>query len=388
MHHSTLPASRPGARRGRLAALLALWLAAACGEAPAPRPDVAAAVGLYRVGAIHDPARPTYHDFGEVAPGATLEHTFEFRNGSRRPISILRMASSCSCTIPGLEAVLPDGTRIDGDPFDPNVLLEVPPEAVARITLRVDPDAVQDANRDKLVTVRITTDSPATPYLALEAHLVVREQFQIAPEELDFGQVATSLGADQDVTLLRISDEAYTVGALRQVPAGFVAQVVPHTAGPAGTWLVHVDVEPGLEPGAYAGTIQVELLAPDGEPARLMSIPVRAQVVENIGLSPRFFSLRPVQGRLVHEIELSSRIPGRVLALEAAQVLGPLAEELELTWRPDRPDPLGRAARWTLRLEAALTIDLDRLSESRVEVLLDDERTPRIEIPIKPALGR
>lgn len=61
-------------------------------------------------------ARITYeeetHDFGNVLEGTVVEHTFQFKNTGKVPLTILNARSSCGCTIPEWpkEQIPPGGT--------------------------------------------------------------------------------------------------------------------------------------------------------------------------------------------------------------------------------------------------------------------------------------
>ena len=40
------------------------------------------------------------HDFGEIAQGTPVEHTFKFTNTGKAPLVIVDAKSSCGCTVP------------------------------------------------------------------------------------------------------------------------------------------------------------------------------------------------------------------------------------------------------------------------------------------------
>ncbi|MHC4379261.1 MAG: DUF1573 domain-containing protein, partial [Planctomycetota bacterium] len=109
--------------------------------------------------------RPNFHDFGDVAFGTTFEHTFVLDNRDAGPVRVLRALPSCSCTVPGLVAFDAAGERIEASPEDPEALIRVPEEGRLELTLRITTHTLREANIDKLVTVRLQTDSSATPFL-------------------------------------------------------------------------------------------------------------------------------------------------------------------------------------------------------------------------------
>jgi hypothetical protein len=376
-----MPAGAPPHHLGPLGRLLALTIALAAGCAD-PISDAGAGLGLVPFGEVSDPTRPWYHDFGEVAPGTPLEHTFEFENASALEVSVLRMASSCSCTVPRLEARLQSGELVSGDPYAPDRLLALPPGAVGRITLRVDPASVRQANRDKLVTVRLTTDSPDTPYISLEAHLVVREHFQVAPPVADLGQVATGAGTTFEVTMTRFAETGHTIGRVLGAPPGLVASVGPHPTGEGRSWILTLRLDPGLEPGAITGSVQVETIEPDGSSGPPIEVPLGGLIVPDVGFTPHLLAPRPIDGGIAHEVRLHCRIPGRALMVESVRLLGPLSAAAEVTATPVEPDPLGRSDEWIIRLSGPAELAARDWASDLVEVLIDDPDHPRIEIPV------
>jgi hypothetical protein len=374
-------ATRPSATRS-LAALLAL-LGAGCGPAPSAHGPAAGLVPLAGTEGFPDPdGRPLYHDFGEVPLGAAVEHRFEFRNTDPRPLSILRLASSCSCTVPSLGAVAPDGTATAGDPFDPQRLLEVPAGGRAWITLRVDPSAVQVPNTDKLVTVRVVTDSPLTPFLALEAHLIPVAPFQVTPKEGDLGAVPQGLGGVLDLAIVQAGERGLRLGEVLELPAGFDARLGEDPRLPGRAWVLSLRVEAGHEPGYLGGAVRIATVAPDGSAAEELIVQARAQVVADLGVSPVALVLRPgAEGGFEHSVELRSRIPGQRFLVEELRVSGPARDVVTAQATPLEPDPEGRSGRWILTARAAADVDRGALDGS-LSVRTDLPRSAPLEVPL------
>ncbi|MEO0650180.1 MAG: DUF1573 domain-containing protein [Planctomycetota bacterium] len=359
------------------AATLCLLLLSACAE-PAPG-------GMLPVGQIQDPARPHYHDFGEVAPGATLEKVFAFENREGRPVRVLKVDSSCICTVPSLRAVVREGGEervIKGDPYNPVEKLIVPAGAVAEITLRVDPSAVREPNVDKLVTIRVTTDSPSSAYLKMEAHLVVREYFQIAPETADFGRVATSEGGVLELGIVNYDDSGRTVGEILEQPENVQATVLPHPTSLEPAWLVDVRIPAGLDPGVVRGDLRIGTRLPNGSEGTPLTVPVRALVVPDIATSSPQIGLRPVDGGVGHELEVFARDSRRTFRIVEGRVTGEMAGHLDVTIEAQEPDADGAARRWAVRVSGGSFEGLDALPSGSLVLDLDDPDTPRIELPI------
>jgi hypothetical protein len=53
------------------------------------------------------------HDFGEVAEGTQVSHTFRFTNKGNEPLILTRVQPSCGCTVPNnwpKDPIMPGGT--------------------------------------------------------------------------------------------------------------------------------------------------------------------------------------------------------------------------------------------------------------------------------------
>lgn len=359
-----------------LVALLALF-ASGCADPVAE--------GLVRIGDIQNPARPHFHDFGEVPPGATLEKVFTYENREGRPVRILKVDSSCICTVPSLRAIVREGGEertIKGDPYDPVEKLVVPAGALAEVTLRVDPSAVKEPNVDKLVTIRVTTDSPNSAYLKMEAHLVVREYFQVAPSTADFGRVALSDGASMELAIVNYDESGRTVGEVLEAPEGIRAQVIPHPTSDKPAWLVDVRVDAGREPSVLSGELTVGTRLADGSAASPLTIPVRALIVPDIAVTPPQISLRTEADGVGHSVDVVARSSSRLFRVVEARVTGDLSRHLTVSAEPVEPSPEGSAQRWTVRVSGATLGDTQTLLSGAVVLDLDDPDVSRLEVPI------
>jgi hypothetical protein len=73
-------------------------------------------------------------------------------------------------------------------------VITLPPGSTAELAVRVDTEHVQALNVDKLASVRIRSDSAATPFLTLEVHLVVDRVMRAVPSGIELGQTPQSVG--------------------------------------------------------------------------------------------------------------------------------------------------------------------------------------------------
>ena len=129
---------------------------------PATPPPVAAAAGL-----VCD--TPAY-DFGPVgrSAAATLRHEFVLTNTGDCPVSILKHATSCNCTVPAI-------------PTEP-----VAPGASIRIPVKAD---FSDRAGPHSTSILLATSDAHNPQLRLTLRALTKVPAVLSQESIDFGPV-------------------------------------------------------------------------------------------------------------------------------------------------------------------------------------------------------
>jgi hypothetical protein len=285
---------------GGLATRLTPWLIpagllalAACGGAEASeaglivRPDPAQQVPE------GGKPRPEFHDFGNVAFGTTFEHTFVIDNRDRGPVRVLRALPSCSCTVPGLVAFGPDGVQREADPADPDALIRIPEGGRLELTLRITTHTLRETNIDKLVTVRLQTDSNATPFLTLEAHFKVPTDFRIVPEVADFKSVPRTTGKSLQVEFFPTEHGQLELVSVEHAPAGLTVELFPNELAGGGAMSVLLHLAADLPAGPRRGQIKFRTRRIDGEPGPLLDLEYRALVRPDLYFEPPHVLLLP-----------------------------------------------------------------------------------------------
>ncbi|WP_419192429.1 DUF1573 domain-containing protein [Engelhardtia mirabilis] len=324
-------------------------------------------------------ARPGFHDFGEVPQGSVLEHAFEFVNTESLPVTVQRASASCSCTIPLVEAITLDGQRIEGDTSDPNGLIQVPPGATLRVVLRIDTAVVHEANRDKLVTVRMVTDAPKSAFISLEAHLIAVRDLTAVPDVADLGSAPASIGGTMDVSIGRAGPARLTPVEVLEAPEGWVVSL---GADPRSLdhWVMTTTLSPGHDEGFAGGLVRLSTQDDAGDAGPPFEFPVRALVVPDIQVSPPNVALRAFEGGLQHEVRIVSHLPGHHFRVDAVEVLPLDLVDVEVEAVPVRPTASGSASAWDLRVRVASPRPGIEY-EGRLLAQLDDAQYPSIEIP-------
>lgn len=293
--------------------------------------------------------RPNFHDFGDVAFGTTFEHTFVLDNGDAGPVHVLRALPSCSCTVPGLVAFDAAGGRIAATPEDPEALIRVPEDGRLELTLRITTHTLRETNIDKLVTVRLQTDSSSTPFLTLEAHFRVPTDFRIAPEVADFKSVPRSKGKSMQVEFIPTEHGQLDIAGLEFAPEELTVEVFPNeiVGGGATSVLLHLDAD--LPPGPLRGTIKLKTRRIDGEAGPLLDLPYQALIRPDLYFEPPQVLLMPQAERpgLGQTIAIGTHRERHAFRIDAVSAEGEHAAGFEIDVEPvGTVFQSGAAGRW------------------------------------------
>lgn len=110
-------------------------------------------------------------NFGSVAQGRKVQHTFRIRNGGDAPLRIKKLEASCGCT-----AVKPSSSV-------------VPPGKSATIEVTFDSSSFSG----KVVkTVALTSNAGKSPSYTFSMEGTVTEELQVVPRQLSLGPVSSS----------------------------------------------------------------------------------------------------------------------------------------------------------------------------------------------------
>lgn len=361
-----------------VAATVAVVLACAPDAPPAglvalPHPD----------GTTGDPTRPHFHDFGRVPFGEIASHTFRFENTDPVPVTIRQVQSSCGCSVTQLRRVDARGNVVEqGRHDEPGALLTVPPGGLCEIEIRVDTRAVPQADSDKLVTVRVATDSAQRPWITLEAHLVADLGFDFVPRVLEMTRVPQGVGGEGEVLIRQDGDLGLVLTGVEDAPPGFEVRLADDPRGIGPQWQLMVALPPGHPPGATQGTVRLATRYPDGRTGRPLQIPVFARVVADIDVQPSHLVLRSrgAAAALEQELRVTSLVEGLRFRIESGAATDAGSAVLSVELVPEEPDARGRARAWTVRVSASRAA-LEGAPRGTLRLVLDDPQIPALEVP-------
>jgi hypothetical protein len=335
------------------------------GEAPTGAPTEGATPGAAALDAVagqglletldpQDPARPRFHDFGEMIYGDRLTWFVRFRNSGTGPLKILNAQAACGCTrLAGMSVKEPGRAPRVLRSFRGDVITTVPAGAELEVSIEIL-TAFTAPNQRKLALFRMTTDSDLDPYVTLELGFLPTRPFMLAPTEARLLNVPTSHGGSKRVKI--IVDRKETLARILGVvsaPEGLGVDLVTESFGGEFVWYVDLSVAPLTPLGVTRGSVVLRTTDRDGtgEDGRL-EVPVIAQVVPDVVLAKPLITLGAVASSegAFFESELNALVPGAKIKVLATRVESAAPVPLEIETEALQPDADGRAALWRVRI--------------------------------------
>lgn len=326
---------------------------------------------------------PNWVDMGDIPLGEVREATVRIKNVEGVPIRIEQVTAGCSCTRPQITVVLPSGERVPGDPNARDFVALAPPDSVLEVTLRVDSTQAPVKNKDKIVLVRMTTDSKTSPYVTLEARMKIHAPLQPVPPDIDLERLGVNAGKEGRTDIMPVVPSGEKVLGVLETPEGLTARIEPIEISGVPVWRLHVRVDPPVRPGYQEQYVKLSTSGPSGfGEGRPLSVKVRWFAAEDVEVAPpRLLFVRQPQSAVERAVgELITHMPGHRLKVVSHRVEGVDASTLNIAIEPRDPDADGRAKTWSISLERAAGSG-GALSGSLV-LELDDAQHPRLEVPL------
>lgn len=329
------------------------------------------------------PGHPNWVDMGDIPLGEVREATVRMKNVDGVPIRIEQVTAGCSCTRPQITVVLPSGERVPGDSNAREVVAVAPPDSILEVNLRVDSTQAPIKNKDKIVLVRMTTDSKTSPYVTLEARMKIHAPLQPVPPDIDLERLGINAGKEGRTDITPVVPTGEKVLDILETPEGLTARIEPIEISGIPVWRLHVRVDPPVRPGYQEQYVKLKTSGPSGfGEGRPLSVKVRWFAAEDVEVAPpRLLFVRQPKSTVERAVgELITHMPGHKLKVMSHRVEGVDASSLTISIEPREPDAEGRAKAWSISLERAGGAG-GALSGSLV-LELDDVQHPRLEVPL------
>lgn len=355
---------------------LALFSACPSGASDPASKSKGAAEGFVITNASNP--RANYHDFGHLLFGERGKHVFKLENREGRDVTIQRLQPSCGCTVPRVSYLAANGQRVFGS-VEPGVpAITVPKNTTLDVEIEIDTTHVEVMNADKLTTVRITSDSEATPYLTLECHLVVARAFRAVPPKVDLGETPQSAGKSgrTDITV-DVRGNGARITKIESVTGPFTAELEEKTIAGELVWILSATAIPGQALGPVQGEVALASTKADGSPGQVFVVPLLAQITTDVVVHPALFQLGALErGKAATlEGELSTLVPGETVKILSSKIVGQASDHLSFDTKALNPDASGRATRWAFALNTDGQFTEPTIG-GVVEIRLDSPTTP------------
>lgn len=255
------------------------------------------------------------HNFGTVAKGSKVHHSFKVVNTLPQEIHILTYRPKCGCTDVKLGATtVPTNTQ--------TVI-----EAVVDTTKFVGP---------KESGLTLVIDRPVYQEIDFRLSCFIRADLTLTPGEVQFGVVNRSAGKTEELTLTYVGQQPdWAITRMQTLSPNVTARLTeqPRSAGSPTTYSLAVT----LNPSAPVGILKDEITLFTNDPTSpTVPVSVSAMVQSNVTVTPSVMALGQV--RAGEAIE-------RTILVRSSQPFGVVAARSnrpELTFAPpgDKPSPL------------------------------------------------
>jgi len=252
------------------------------------------AAAVARAAAGQDWARQmfdhTSHDFGTVARGAKVQHTFTLENVYEEDVHIASVRSSCGCTTPKVS----------------QRLLKTWDQA--EIVAEVDTRGYKGR---KDATLTVVFDRPFPAEVRLSVHTYIRSDVVIQPGVVEFGTVSQGSNVTRQVTVSYAGRSNWRIERVECNHPYFEAQIAPTSEG---SGQVNYQLTVTLAPDAPAGYIDdhLTLVTNDFNPRTArVPVPVEGVVVAALSVrpSPLLMGVTETGGSLTGRLVVQGQSP-------------------------------------------------------------------------------
>ena len=235
------------------------------------------------------------HDFGVVARGAKVQHTFTIENIYEEDAHVSAIRSSCTCTTPEIsKRALKTWEKV---------------EIVANIDTR-------GFLGRKDATITVVFDKPFPAEVQLHTHCYIRRDVVVQPGAILFGSVAQGSSSEKKASISYAGRGDWRIEKVECANEFIDAEVVETSRG---TTTVNYDLKVRLKEGVPPGFVRDHVILVTNDPGiRSSRVPVEveATVVSAVTVRPSPLSLgviesdQPARGRLV----VQGKAPFRILS--------------------------------------------------------------------------
>src|SRR5262245_43203372 len=209
----------------------------------------------------------TTHDFGTVARGAQLKHTFTMNNIYKVPLQITNIGVECGCV------TATPSTKI------------LQPGETAQLEINMDTARFSGA---KQVKVRITVGPEYVSTATVTVSAFARQDVVFNPGEIDFGAVAKGQTSTKFIDVEHAGNANWRVSEIVKsgaAPFDLKVEQLPQKVGGFVTvgYRIFATVKPGAAPGAFKQEI---LLKTNDPQAPVITFHIGGNVRTSLNVAP------------------------------------------------------------------------------------------------------
>ncbi len=325
------------------------------------------------------PERPYYHSFGKVLEGETVQHKFRIENTDPRPVTIAKIVPGCGCTVSTVRYTDAAGETVVGKskPGPGESVITIPAGVVFEIQVQIDTHDVTQKNADKTSTIVVTTDSEATRYLKLEAHIFVERPFDQLPNGIHFGRVSINGGGSGSVQIVQAPGYDYEITGIASISDGVDAEVTPEHVFGSRIWRLNARLHPPLELGVWSGEAILSTENGIGEPGPPVHVGLQADCVPDLIAHPTRLVFTASDAEAFGQFELTSLLPGHAYHVTEAEFADAAhADLLDVSFTPEDPTPSGAASVWIIEVRSTSPDAITEMVRGELVLKTDDPQHP------------
>jgi hypothetical protein len=240
------------------------------------------------------------HDFGTVARGSKVHHSFKLINSTNQEIHIETWRTKCGCT----------DVRVGAR--------DIPPGTQTVIEAVVDTTKFTGYKASGLVLV---LDRPVRTEIDLNLTCFIRSDVMLNPGQVDFGVVNRSNRPKVELTLAYSGAQVdWAVTEMKTISDHMVAELREQGRSPGGQ--VNYLLTATLKSSAPVGIFKDEITLKTNDPSSpTIPVSVSAVVQSNVTISPSVINLGTVRpGQTMQKtVMVRSARPFKVTAIKASQ---------------------------------------------------------------------
>lgn len=221
------------------------------------------------------------HDFGTVARGSKVRHSFKLVNSTNQEIHIASWKAKCGCT----------DVRVGAR--------DIPPGSQTVIEAVIDTTNYKDYKASGLV---LTLDRPKLTNIDLTLTCFIRSEVTLKPGQVDFGVVNRSSSPKLELSLSYAGAMPnWAVSEMKTISDHMVAELREQSRSPGGQ--VTYVLSAMLKPSAPIGFFKDEITLKTNDPSSpKIPVSVSAVVQSNVTVSPSVINLGTIKpGQVVQK---------------------------------------------------------------------------------------